>query len=81
MGPFDREIIDYVDSCGADGCLLDELIKYASKIPDYGAERAMNDVENLRKDGVLIIDEESGIIHLTDYAKQPPVPLPNNSTN
>lgn len=78
MGPFDREILDYVDASVIDSCSLDDLLEYVKGIQDYDTGRAINDIQNLINDGLLVFDEESKIIQLTDKAKKPVVPLPKN---
>lgn len=76
MGPFDREIIGYVNSKPDDVCQEFELIGYVSKFPDYDEDRAAYDIAMLVKDGLLSYDENSKEIKLTPKAKRPAVPIP-----
>ena len=78
MGPFDREILDYVDAFATDSCSLDNLLEHVKGIIDYDEERSMNDIQNLIDDGLLILDKDNKTIQLTDKAKRPAVPLPKN---
>lgn len=78
MGPFDRQILDFVDTFENDCCSIQNLLEYTNKIQDYDVDRAINDIQNLVNDGLLVIDEESKTIRLADKAKKPVVPLPKN---
>lgn len=76
MGPFERDILDYVDAQPNDSCLLQDLLMELSTKPEYSENWVISDVSNLIKDCLLSYDQSTGVLTLLPKAKRPVVKLP-----
>ena len=76
MGPFERDILDYIMAQQHESCLLQDWLKVLSDKPDFTVDWAMSDVNNLIKDGLLSYDETTDVLTLLPKAKRPVVVIP-----
>lgn len=80
MGPFDRDILDFVSVQENESCSIKELFAFLSESYSYGGDRAEWDIRQLIKENLLVLDEQLGVISLGAKAKRSVVPLPPNSS-
>lgn len=76
MGPFERDILDYVDAQPNDSCQLQDLLKELSTKPDFTVDWVISDIKNLIKDGLLSYDKATDVLTLQPKAKRPVVVIP-----
>lgn len=76
MGPFEREILEYVGAQHNESCQLQDLLKELSAKPDFTVDWAMSDVNNLIKEGLLSYHETTDVLTLLPKAKRPMAMIP-----
>ena len=76
MGPFERDILDYLGAQQNGSCQLQDLLNELSVKPEYSQEWVISDINNLIKDGLLSYIQSTGVLTLLPKAKRPVAKLP-----